>query len=124
MPPKFTTIETWQQAEQVMQPALIRLVDNLRKQLDQSSWQGTYREISDPIPGHQLCLRQGDREHIVDLWELCYELCFQDYQPHQSHPQPVQVDPALLDNTGEVDWHYLDNKAHRIVAQVFSTLPT
>ncbi len=45
MMPKFSDVATWQQAEQLMQPAFIRLVDNLRKQLEQSPWKGTYEDV-------------------------------------------------------------------------------
>jgi len=37
--------QKWQQLELLMQPALIRLIDNIRKQLERSDWSGTYRTI-------------------------------------------------------------------------------
>uniref|UniRef100_UPI00312C71B2 hypothetical protein n=1 Tax=Escherichia coli TaxID=562 RepID=UPI00312C71B2 len=45
MPPKITNSVTWQQAELLMQPAFIRVVDNIRKQLDESAWKGTYKVV-------------------------------------------------------------------------------
>ena len=45
MPPRITDSVTWQQAELLMQPAFIRVIDNLRKHLDESAWQGTYRDV-------------------------------------------------------------------------------
>ncbi|MDF5730284.1 MAG: hypothetical protein PUP92_20245 [Rhizonema sp. PD38] len=45
MPPRIANPVIWQQAELLMQPAFIRLVDNIRKQLDVSSWKGTYQDI-------------------------------------------------------------------------------
>ena len=45
MPPKITDPLTWQQAEILMQPAFIRVIDNIRKLLDSSSWTGTYRDV-------------------------------------------------------------------------------
>ncbi|MEL6160109.1 MAG: hypothetical protein AAFQ40_06415 [Cyanobacteria bacterium J06623_5] len=42
--PEFTTPSDRAQIEQLMQPALIRVIDNIRKQLEDSSWQGTYEE--------------------------------------------------------------------------------
>lgn len=38
-------MDSWQQAELLMQPAFIRLIDQIRKQLDQSDWTGVYETI-------------------------------------------------------------------------------
>ncbi|MFM7370032.1 MAG: hypothetical protein ACKO2Z_20035, partial [Sphaerospermopsis kisseleviana] len=51
MPPKITNSTTWQQAEILMQPAFIRVVDNIRKHLDTSSWKGTYHDVLIWPPG-------------------------------------------------------------------------
>ena len=40
--PKFATSLARAKVEKLMQPALIRVIDNIRKQLDGSPWQGTY----------------------------------------------------------------------------------
>jgi len=40
----FSTPLARSQVEQLMQPALIRVIDNLRKQLDESDWKGEYEE--------------------------------------------------------------------------------
>lgn len=168
--PRFRDIVTWQQAELLMQPAFIRLVDNLRKQLEASDWQGTYEEHSiwpkgvseevkarvlqlqsqletatadeavqmeaqlaelpAPFPGYQLCLAQGNRQIRVDLWELCYHICFQDYDadsgtsPSSDRPEEagVTIDATLFDAAGEVDWQRLDDKTQRVVQQVFDHL--
>ena len=42
--PTFSTALARAQFEQLMQPALIRVIDNLRKQLDRSDWKGEYEE--------------------------------------------------------------------------------
>ncbi|MEM9152009.1 MAG: hypothetical protein AAGB19_16355 [Cyanobacteria bacterium P01_F01_bin.3] len=42
--PKFATPLARAKADKLMQPALIRVIDNIRKQLDQSTWQGNYEE--------------------------------------------------------------------------------
>ncbi len=42
--PKFATPLATAKAEKLMQPALIRVIDNIRKQLDISDWQGNYEE--------------------------------------------------------------------------------
>ncbi|MDA0265690.1 MAG: hypothetical protein O2890_11450 [Cyanobacteria bacterium] len=41
---KFSNPKARQQAEQLMQPALIRVIDNIRKCLDDSPWAGRYQE--------------------------------------------------------------------------------
>jgi len=155
-----------------MQPILIRLVDNLRKHLEQSDWQGVYRnvpvwqegvddavkaqvtdlqaalatatpdaiaaieqqlsQLPSPDPGYHLCLSRQDQAIAIDLWELCYQICFCDYDPQtgtshaveQSECQGVTVDVSLFDETGEVDWLRLDAKTQQVVAQVFASLPT
>lgn len=42
--PTFATPQDRANVEQLMQPALIRVIDNIRKQLDTSDWQGQYEE--------------------------------------------------------------------------------
>ncbi|PZO51128.1 MAG: hypothetical protein DCF15_15155 [Phormidesmis priestleyi] len=42
--PEFATPLARAQVEQLMQPALIRVIDNIRKQLEVSDWQGSYEE--------------------------------------------------------------------------------
>jgi hypothetical protein len=170
--PKFPDVATWQQAERLMQPAFIRLIDNLRKQLDQSSWKGTYEDVpiwaedvSDDMklrvtqlqatlqsasaeeaiaieaalaqlpsayPGYHLHLEQADQRVTVDLWNLCYQICFKDYDAARgmdhalketSSSQTVSVDADLFEETGAVDWNRLDRKTQQIVEQVFGTLP-
>jgi len=160
MLPKITNLETWQQAEVLMQPAFIRVVDNIRKQLDESAWKGTYKDVlvwtadtsdetkaivtqllqemegatpeqSDlirqslanlptPHPGYHLCLQRQDQLVTVDLWELCYKVCFLDYGTGNNS---VSIDPDLIDETGDVDWLQLEAKTKELVGQVFASLP-
>ncbi len=42
--PQFSTALARAQVQQLMQPALIRVIDNIRKQLDLTDWQGKYEE--------------------------------------------------------------------------------
>lgn len=44
MTPTFATPLARAKVEQLMQPALIRVIDNIRKQLDDCQWQGKYEE--------------------------------------------------------------------------------
>ena len=42
--PQFATAQDQRYAQALMQPALIRIIDNIRKQLDASDWEGSYRD--------------------------------------------------------------------------------
>ncbi|MFQ4144245.1 hypothetical protein [Chlorogloeopsis sp. ULAP02] len=161
MPPKITNSVAWRQAELLMQPAFIRVVDNIRKLLDVSAWKGTYQDVliwppntSDetkavvtrllqdleaatpekaleiretlarlpmPHPGYHLCLQRQEQQVSVDLWELCYRVCFVDY--NSLSDEPVDIDTSLIDETGDVDWNALEAKTKGLVEQVFASLP-
>lgn len=165
MPPKITDPVAWQQAELLMQPAFIRVIDHIRKQLDESAWKGTYENVliwpegtteeakarvtglvqelqaatpektaqieqaiaSLPIPqpGYHLYLQHGEQQFSFDLWDLCYQICFRHYSPAlaQSPNYKVEIDTNLIDETGDVDWQFLDTKAGKLVEQVFANLP-
>ena len=165
MTPKFKDIAAWQQAELLMQPAFLRILDNIRKQLEESAWKGTYQEVliwpegtteetqtrviqlrqqlqdalppaveeierslanlPTPYPGYLLCLQHQNHQFNVDLWQLCYQVCFRNYSLSLVDPdnQEVEIDTSLIDETGEVDWHQLDAKAQEMVKQVFANLP-
>lgn len=125
MTPQFADTLAWQQAELLMQPAFIRLVDNLRKQLDASVWQGTYKEIQDPYPQYHLCLQHQDHSVTLDLWELCYQICFCDYKPDLSTERRlVEIDTELIDEMGDVDWERLDAKTQQVLHHIFTNLPS
>lgn len=165
MPPKITNPIAWQQAELLMQPAFIRVIDHIRKQLDESAWKGTYQDVliwppgttdetkaivtqllqqmeeaypmelaeieqtlsklPTPHPGYQLTLQRQDQQVSVDLWELCYQVCFRHYSPllDELGSSVVEIDTRLIDETGDVDWERLDAKAGELVEQVFASLP-
>ncbi|MFO8041256.1 MAG: hypothetical protein R6U67_17630 [Sodalinema sp.] len=124
MKPKFKSELAWQQAQLLMQPALIRIVDNIRKRLEQTSWKATYQETQIPVPGYQLLLELGDRQKTLDIWELCYRVCFRDYVPTPSPEQAceVDIDTSLIDE-GDVDWERLDEKARTVTHLVLADLP-
>ncbi len=125
MKPKFKNSLAWQQAELLMQPCLIRLLDNIRKYLEASSWEGTYENVQTPIPGYVLCLKMGGNQLTFDLWELCYQICFIDYKPTHAdaETQEVEIDTSLIDETGDVDWNKLELKAKKLVEDLFANLP-
>ncbi|HBB31557.1 MAG TPA: hypothetical protein DDZ80_06100 [Cyanobacteria bacterium UBA8803] len=122
MKPKFKNTVAWQQAELLMQPALIRIVDHIRQQLEQTSWKATYRDVQTPIPGYELCLEKADTSVCVDLWELCFQVCFREYRPVHAEleTQEVDIDTSLIDEGGDVDWQLLDAKAQKLIEQVFA----
>lgn len=125
MRPKIKDSVTWQQAELLMQPALIRLLDNIRKQLDQSIWTGTYYEVQTPLPGYRLDLQHNGQQVTVDIWELCYQICFKNYRSTHASDESleVEIDTCLIENeTGDVDWQHLEDKARHIVENLFANL--
>jgi hypothetical protein len=166
MPPKFADSIAWQQAELLMQPAFIRVIDHIGKQLERSPWKGTYQDIQiwsedvpitvqaqvrelqqqlvdatsaaagkieqmladlpHPIPGYELRLEYQDQQISIELWDLCYQVCFDHYNPAASRlgDQPVMIDTALIDATGDVDWQHLNQKAKQLVEQIFTDLPS
>jgi hypothetical protein len=165
--PKFQNIAVWQQAETLMQPAFIRLIANISKRLERSTWKGDYEnvevwaegtreetkarvrllrqqldsasldqqasieaaleELPKPYPGYNLCLTRNEQRITVDLWEVCYQICFQDYDllsgTSNAAGDGVAIDAALFDETGDVDWNRLDDKTQQIVEQIFAKLP-
>lgn len=125
MKPKFKNFLAWQQAELLMQPCLIRLLDNIRKYLEASPWEGTYENVQTPIPGYLLCLKLGENQVKFDLWELCYQICFSDYKPThaEAESQEVEIDTSLIDENGDVNWNQLEKKAKRLVEKMFANLP-
>ncbi|MBE9177408.1 hypothetical protein IQ268_02310 [Oculatella sp. LEGE 06141] len=166
MMPKFADSIAWKQAELLMQPAFIRVIDNIRKQLERSPWKGEYRTIQtwpegtpdevqgnvanlqqqltsatpeeaakleqelaqlpQPYQRYELCLEQQGLQATIDLWELCYQICFRNYDASTSATlnHLVEIDTALIDETGDVDWQRLDHKTKQLVEGVFAHLPT
>jgi hypothetical protein len=126
MLPKFANELAWQQANFLMQPIYIRIVDRIRQRAETSTWQVSYEEAQTPHPTHYLCLQSGDRLFKFDLWDLCYQVCFVNYLGSDGELEPpvVEIDTTPIDlETGAIDWHYLDNKANDVIARVFDNLP-
>jgi len=120
--PQIKDLVTWQQAELVMQPAFIRIVDHIRQNLESCAWRESYQEITEPSPQYLLCLQLQDQQVQVDLWQLCYEICFKNYSPEKDD-QEVEIDRSLIDSQGDIDWENLDRKAKILVNAVFTSLP-
>jgi hypothetical protein len=130
MKPTFKDAITWETAELLMQPILLRVVDNIRKQLENSQWTGTYQEIQSPIPGHQLCLTYEENSLKIDLWNLCFRVCFANYNPSyftfaegENNTQEVYIETKLIDQHGELDWIFLEEKTQQVIQNLFNNLP-
>ena len=165
MKPSFETPADWEYTNILMQPAFIRLLDNIRKLTDElSSWKTSYQEalvwgaevseeergrigllqqelktttdndraydieqiletLPKPYPAYEWRLEYGDEVVTIDVWELCYKICFTaDFNPQSE--AAAKVDLALFEEDGEVDWTRLDEKAKQLVMAVLSQLPT
>jgi hypothetical protein len=130
MKPKFKNELAWERAQLLMQPAFIRVVDNLRKELEESCWTGTYQEVEVPYPSYYLCLSHQDRSLAIDLWQICFQICFIDYQvkfidgnqEELNSSKEVDIDNTLFDENGEVDWQKLDEKTQEVISDLFSSI--
>ncbi len=126
MQPKFESELAWRQAEFLMQPIYIRIIDRIRQQSEVSTWKVTYEEIRDPHPINYLCLESEDKQLKFDIWDLCYQVCFLNYDGSHSELESriVEVDTSSIDlETGTIDWMLLDNKAKAVIAKIFDNLP-
>ena len=125
MKPKIKTPEAWQQAELLMQPALIRVLDHIRKRLETSVWKGSYQDVTIPIPGYRLNLQYQDQTLSFDVWELCYQVCFSNYRPTHAPQETleVEIDTNLIDEDHQVDWEVLEQKTSRVIDDLFASLP-
>jgi hypothetical protein len=123
--PKIQDMNAWQQAEMLFQPTYIRLVDNLRKHIENSNWESKFEEVTEPHPGYVVCLYRGDQQVRYNLWTLCYQICFVDYDPDvdKDGTLDVAIDTSLLEpDTGEVDWQQLESKTQMVLTHLFTTL--
>jgi len=122
MQPKFPNQLAWSQAEILMQPILIRVIDNLRLSLENSNWKGTYQEIEQPYPGYQLLLTKEEDVVNIDIWQLCFQVCFLNYHEKQKEDY-IAIDTSLISENGEINWEELDKKTKTIIQEIFASLP-
>ena len=125
MKPKINNITAWKQAELLMQPAFIRILDHIRKKLEDSVWQGTYEEVQIPIPGYRLDLEYQEQKISINVWVLCYQVCFSNYfsTDYADEIVEVDIDINLLNQEGNVNWDILDEKALKVVENMMADLP-
>jgi hypothetical protein len=162
-------VPPWQSAVTLMQPTFIRVMDHLRRTLEQSVWKGQYEtthawpdnitpeakaevlwlydkmegaakadqadiesqleDLPQPVPVYLLHLEKEQERRILNLWELCYEICLASYMPEFQRTDFVEValdeaqpDYTLFDGSGEVDWVRLDQKTASVIQAAFQSL--
>lgn len=118
--PTFKSRQDYELAEVLMQPILIRLLDNIRKESEIQDCEVSYEDITVPFPGYNVCIKKGEIVEKRNLWELCFHICFENYNPEDN--APLVTDRSLFNSEGELDWHLLDEKAKNLVAKIFSEL--
>jgi hypothetical protein len=153
----------------LMQPTFIRVMDHLRRALEQSDWKGQYETtyawpegitpeakaevlwlydkieaaaksekadleyqlevLPQPIPIYLLHLEKGEERRLLNVWELCCQICLADYVPQMDSKDFVNVglddavaDQSLFDALGEVDWARLDQKTGGVIQASFESL--
>jgi hypothetical protein len=62
--PQITDLDTWNQAEKLLQPAFIRLLDNFRKALESSLWQSHYEDIA-TWPDDTTAMQKEQDEQLI-----------------------------------------------------------
>jgi hypothetical protein len=165
----FSEVPAGQTALMLMQPTFIRVMDHLRRTLEQSAWQGQYEtthawpegttpevkaevlwlydklegaakvdqadiecqleELPQPVPVYLLHLEKEQQKRTINVWELCYQICLEDYTPEIESKGFVEVpleearpDRCLFDASGEVDWVRLDQKTAGVIQAAFQSL--
>jgi hypothetical protein len=113
--PKLSDTFACQQAEQLQMPALIRVIDILSKRIGEAALQGTYE---------QLQFHHKNQDFTLNVWDLCNQVRFVDYNPSldQNGDREVQIDLSLFCEDGEVDWQILDLKAQQQINRLFEHL--
>lgn len=167
----FSEVPAGQTALMLMQPTFIRVMDHLRRTLEQSAWKGQYEttyawpegttpdakaevlwlydklegaaksasdqadiecqleELPQPVPVYLLHLEKENQRRTINLWELCYQICLEDYAPEIESKGFAEVsldqakpDRCLFEDSGEVDWVRLDRKTAGVIQAAFQAL--
>lgn len=117
--PKFKNAQEYELAQVLMQPTFIRLIDNLRQESESSPYHVSYEEITEPFPSYMVVIKKENTIEKNNIWELCFQICFDNYQENQH--QPVTTDKTLFDDDGELNWQVLDAKTKKLVKSLFQT---
>ncbi|MDJ0662479.1 MAG: hypothetical protein QNJ42_23790 [Crocosphaera sp.] len=127
MKPTFKNATDWEKAEMLMQPAFIRVMDNLRKQLEKSNLVATYEEVQEPFPGYQLILTHEEDSVTISIWDICFKVCFVDYQLSSENLAQdsiiVEIDDNLFNEEPAINWQYLETKTQEIIQTIIDNFP-
>lgn len=55
-----------------------------------------------------LLLKRKIKQKKNNVWELCFQVCFNNYS--ESTTQPVTTDKTLFEEDGQLNWQTLDEK--------------
>lgn len=113
--PKFKNPSDYEKAKLLMQPIFIRLIDNIRKQSELLTWVVEYQQGETLADGYFVTLKKDDFGITKNLWELCFDVCFLNYQ---SSSDLVEVDHSLLEDEQELDWLAIDTKTKLLVEKL------
>ncbi len=127
MKPTFKNTTDWEKAEMLMQPVFIRVMDNLRKQLEKTNLVATYEEVQDPLPGYQLILTHDDDSVTISIWDICFQVCFIDYQfssiQSSQNSIIVEIDDNLFNEDKEINWQQLETKTQQTIQTIIDNFP-
>lgn len=113
--PKFKNPSDYEKAQLLMQPIFIRLIDNIRKQSELLTWVVEYQQGETLADGYFVTLKKDGFEITKNLWELCFDVCFLNYQ---SSSDLVEIDHSLLEDDQELDWLAIDTKTKLLVEKL------
>ncbi len=127
MKPTFKNTTDWEKAEMLMQPVFIRVMDNLRQQLEKTNLVATYEEVQDPLPGYQLILTHDDDSVTISIWDICFQVCFIDYQfssiQSSQNSIIVEIDDNLFTEDKEINWQQLETKTQQTIQKIINNFP-
>ncbi|WP_048321033.1 hypothetical protein [Crocosphaera watsonii] len=127
MKPTFKNTIDWEKADILMQPAFIRVMDNLRKELEKTNLVATYEDIQEPFPGYQLILTKENDSVSISIWEICFQVCFTDYQFSSNNSSQasimVEIDENLFNGDNEINWQQLEIKTQQTIQTIINNFP-
>lgn len=127
MKPTFKNTTDWEKADILIQPAFIRVMDNLRKELEKTNLVATYEDIQEPFPGYQLILTKENDSVSISIWEICFQVCFTDYQFSSNNSSQasiiVEIDENLFNGDNEINWQQLEIKTQQTIQTIINNFP-
>ena len=127
MKPTFKNTTDWEKADILMQPAFIRVMDNLRKELEKTNLVATYEDVQEPFPGYQLILTKENDSVSISIWEICFQVCFTDYQFSSNNSSQasimVEIDENLFNGDNEINWQQLEIKTQQTIQTIINNFP-